>query len=97
MKSHKGIPFNNSWTFENPKPSHRYVQVLKAIATWPKMKRYQIINLVWHKRFTSNKEINGFVSSLFTSMIWNGLIEYDNDYAYQVTDNGYAILDKAWK
>jgi predicted transcriptional regulator len=77
------------WKWNNAWPSRRYIQILQYIFDNPKCKRSEIIAHF----YGIPKELGrGHISSLFSCMLFDDLIDYDNSYRYVITEKGKKLL-----
>ena len=81
-------PFDpRAYTFKNPTKDRSYVKVLRFVDGHPKCSRRDIQFGVWRNHKRSN-------STLFSQMLYAGLIGYNNDFEYRITRKGKGILNK---
>ena len=78
-----------NWKWNNATPSRRYIQILQYIFDNPKCKRSEIIAHF----YGIPKELGrGQISSLFSCMLFDDLIDYDRSYRYVITEKGKKLL-----
>lgn len=94
-KCYRPYSINYSWT--KPTPERRYVQVMKFILEHPHCKRFDILVGVFGVANTPEAKYScrGYMSLLFSNMLYADLIDYNRNYEYSVTDYGRSILRKA--
>lgn len=81
-------PFDpRAYTFKNPTKNRIYVKVLRFVDGHPKCSRRDIQFGVWRNHKRSN-------STLFSQMLYAGLIGYNKDFEYRITRKGKGILKK---
>jgi hypothetical protein len=77
------------WKWNNATPSRRYIQILQYIFDHPKCKRSDIIT---HFYGIPKALGRGHISSLFSCMLFDDLIDYDRTYCYVITEKGKTLL-----
>ena len=81
-------PFDpRAYTFKNPTKDRSYVKVLRFVDEHPRCSRRDIQHGVWRNHKRSN-------STLFSQMLYAGLIGYNKDFEYRITRKGKGILNK---
>ena len=81
-------PCQIKYTFKNPTPDRRYVQILKFVAEHPGCRRTDILKEVFH---TTRRTC----PSTFSQMLYANILDYNERFEYKVTRKGKNILKKA--
>lgn len=91
------VPYQRNYTYTRPTPNRRYVQVMKYILEHPNCKRFDILCGVFGTKNEPGAKYScrGYMSSLFSNMLYDDLIDYNRKFEYSVTEKGRQILRKA--
>ena len=83
-------PCQMAYTFKNPTPNRRYVQILKFVNEHPGCKRTDILKGV----FKTNRRT---CSTTFSQMLYADILDYNEKFEYKVTRKGKNILRRVMK
>lgn len=85
-------PYQHLYAYTKPSMSFKYMKVIQFVADHPNCKRKDIIAGVWgQKRF-----LGGFMSAVFSNLLYDDYIDYDENYRYTVTNSGRELLEEAY-
>ena len=83
-------PCQIAYTFKNPTPNRRYVQILKFVDAHPGCKRIDILKGVF-------KTTRRTCPTTFSQMLYADILDYNSKFEYKVTRKGKNILKKVAK
>jgi hypothetical protein len=72
-----------------PKAHQTHVKILKYIAEHPGCRRRDVVEYIKpHDKIS----VRGYMSTLFSNLLWHDFIDYDKDYCYTITTAGLKRL-----
>lgn len=97
ISSMRGKPLSHPskipYTYGRLSTNRRYIQVINFVKNHPNCKRIDIIKGIWgYGNSSSNR---GYMSTLFSNLLYRDFIDYDKKFCYHVTEKGLALLQKA--
>lgn len=85
-------PYQQLYSYTKPSMSFKYMKVIQFVADHPNCKRKDIIAGVWGQK----KFLAGYMCHVFSNLLNDDYIDYDENYRYTVTRAGRELLEEAY-
>lgn len=85
-------PYQRLYAYTKPSMKFKYMQVIQFVADHDGCKRKDISRGVW--KVEPNND--GFMSQVYSNLLYDNCIDYDMSFGYHITDEGRALLEEAY-
>ena len=87
-------PYQRLYAYTKPSMAFQYMKVIQYVADHPGCKRRDIIAGVWGRYLRHGNE--GYMCHVFSNLLYDDFIDYDENYCYTVTNGGLELLKTAY-
>ena len=87
-------PYQRLYAYTKPSMNFQYMKVIQYVADHPGCKRRDIIAGVWGRHLRNGNE--GYMCHVFSNLLYDDFIDYDENYCYTVTNDGLELLKTAY-
>ena len=87
-------PYQRLYAYTKPSMKFQYMKVIQFVADHPNCKRKDIIAGVWGRNRCHGND--GFMCHVFSNLLYDDWIDYDENFRYTVTPGGKGLLEEAY-